>query len=147
MKKMLPPMLFLGCLVTAAVLFYFVPVAEIISFPVNTVGVVLVAAGITLLIVGSTLFQRVGTNINPFIKPDKLVIQGPFRFTRNPMYLGFVLTLLGACMLLGALSPFVTAVVFFVIVNSWYIPMEEAMCEEEFGENYKDYKRRVRRWL
>jgi protein-S-isoprenylcysteine O-methyltransferase Ste14 len=146
-NKVLPTLVFLACLVASILLFYIVPVVEIVPYPLSMSGVLLIVAGITLLVIADLLFQRVGTNIDPFLKPDKLVIHGPFSYTRNPMYLGFLLTLLGVCILLGALSPFVALIIFFLIVDYWYIPLEESMCEEEFGQDYQDYKRRVRRWL
>ena len=107
----------------------------------------LIVVGIFLLVIGSRLFARVRTNINTFLRPDKLVTDGPFRYSRNPMYVGFVLVLLGICVTLGTLSPFAVVVAFFAVANYWYIPIEERNCAGAFGEEYARYQDQVRRWL
>ena len=86
-------------------------------------------------------------NIKSFDKPKVLVTDGPFRFSRHPMYLGFVSLLLGVAMLLGSLSAFVGPVAMFITLATLFIPFEERACQAVFGDLYTDYKRRVRRWL
>ena len=72
---------------------------------------------------------------------------GPFRFTRNPMYLGMLIWLTGLAVLLGSLMAFLFPILLFLLANSLIIPLEERLMEETFGESFLDYKRRVRRWL
>jgi len=86
MKKILPPILFALCLLVMALLDYLLPVARIDLVPLSLVGVVLFCTGLGIAIAENRHFSRVGTNIMTFDNPDKLVTDGLFRFSRNPMY-------------------------------------------------------------
>ena len=101
MQRLLPPLLFLPLLVISVVLGLLVPVAGPLTCALRILGVPVAAAGLTLNVGGAGLFQRTGTNIKTFNDPGVLVTEGPFRFTRNPMYLGFTLMLSGAALLVG----------------------------------------------
>lgn len=92
-------------------------------------------------------FQRMGTNVKTFNEPGKLITDGWFRFTRNPMYLGFLLILLGAWLLFGTATPVVGPLAFGIIANFWYVPFEERAMQAKFGAAYLAYQQRVRRWL
>ena len=105
------------------------------------------ALGLALIIWAALLFRRAGTGIVPFSDATALVAEGPYRFTRNPMYLGMAAMLLGAALLLGSLTPFLVIPAFMALIAERFILPEEAMLEREFGERYAAYKLRVRRWL
>ena len=75
------------------------------------------------------------------------MIDGPFRFTRNPIYLGMVLLLSGAAVGLGSLSPWFVIPPFILAIAFDVIPAEEAMLTETFGDAYRAYQSRVRRWI
>jgi len=92
-------------------------------------------------------FRRSETTIIPFQESSSLVVSGMYRITRNPMYLGMVTILTGIAMLTGSLSPFVIPIIFVPVLNRRVIRHEEAMLEQAFGGEYRDYQRRVRRWL
>ncbi len=79
--------------------------------------------------------------------PTALVTTGPFRFSRSPMYLGVTCLLLGIALLVGTLPLFLAPVAFALTMNASYIPREERNLERQFGQEYMDYKNRVRRWL
>lgn len=143
----LPPTAFLLCLIAAIVLHYTIPIAVIVGWPINLAGLLFVGLGIFLLLSGNNLFAREQTNINTFRPPDTLVTSGVFRFTRNPMYLGFLSVLCGVSLVLGSLSPILSVVVFFLLANFWYIPFEERTCEQTLGEDYLAYKEKTRRWI
>ncbi len=147
MKHFLPPHCFLTCLTAGLVLHEFYPLLIVIPSPWNLMGVMVLLTGVGFLTIGSGRFIKVGTNLNTFIDPNTLVIDGPFRITRNPMYLGFTLVLTGTSFLLGSLSAFVGALLFYLVANYWYIPFEEARCMDIFGGDYVSYRERVRRWL
>ncbi len=147
MKKFMPPHLFLACLIITAGLHYSFPIATLIEFPWNLAGAIPLAAGLVFLIWGSNRFTRVGTNIRPFNDPNVLVTSGPFRVSRNPMYLGFTLVLIGVWLFFGTLTPALGTLVFVATISVWFIPDEEIRCEAVFGEDYLIYKREVRRWL
>jgi protein-S-isoprenylcysteine O-methyltransferase Ste14 len=89
----------------------------------------------------------VGTTVKPLGKSTALVTSGPFRISRHPMYVGFVLVLLGAAMMLGTLTPFIIGAAFAIFIDVVFVRFEERKMEHQFGEAWREYKRRVRRWL
>jgi protein-S-isoprenylcysteine O-methyltransferase Ste14 len=112
------------------------------------IGVVLVIAGFGLALRAALSFLRVGTELEPASESNRaLVVGGPFRFTRNPMYLGMLIATSGIALLVGAWSMALAPVTFFLWVNFIFIPFEEAKMERQFGGTYLAYKARVRRWL
>ncbi|MDF1847504.1 MAG: isoprenylcysteine carboxylmethyltransferase family protein [Parvibaculaceae bacterium] len=145
MQKLLPPALVAICILVMIVLHVLLPLGVLMDRPLLAGIVAIVGAGFTLS--GARLFSRIGTNIKTFNKPDHLVTSGLFRFTRNPMYLGFLVLLLGIAIGLGTATPFIVVITFFVITNLWYIPFEERKMEETFGADYLAYKARTRRWI
>jgi len=76
-----------------------------------------------------------------------LVSDGLFRWSRNPMYLGFVLLLLGIAILLGTATPFAGPLIFAIVADRWYIGFEERAMRQKFGADYEAYRRRTRRWI
>ena len=92
-------------------------------------------------------FERVKTNIKTFNEPTMMVTDGMFRWTRNPMYLGMCVLLLGLAILLGTLLPLLLAVAFAVIADRWYVRFEENAMRRKFGAAYDAYASRTRRWL
>jgi protein-S-isoprenylcysteine O-methyltransferase Ste14 len=92
-------------------------------------------------------FTRVGTPVMPGAVPAVLVTGGPYRFSRNPMYLGQVVILLGAAILHGAWLAFVPVPVLMVVLDRVFIRAEERRLATAFGASYEAYRRRVRRWL
>ena len=146
-KGPLPPTYFLMCLLCAIVLHYILPLAKL-SYPLyNYAGVLLIGIGIWLNIWADRLFKVKNTTVQPFGKTTYFIQEGPFRFTRHPMYLGMVILLVGVAILLGSISPFICPFVFFIIMRSIFIPKEEKALEETFGQDFINYKRHVRRWI
>lgn len=97
--------------------------------------------------VGARQFERARTNIKTFDRPDKLVTWGVFRWTRNPMYLGFAGALFGLWLALGSASPALIMLAFWVTCDRWYIRFEERVMRQRFGADYLAYCERTRRWL
>ena len=147
MPKLLPPILFLGCLLAALALHLLAPGPHWAPPVLAWSGAVPMLLGLWLLIHASGRFARIGTNIDTFRPPGVLVTDGVFAVTRNPMYLGFVLLLGGLCLLLGTTTPWLPWLVFLAAASVWYIPFEERACSVQFGAAYDDYRRRTRRWL
>ncbi len=146
MQRLLPPTLVFLLLVMAGVLAWFAPGPHIPT-PGRFAGVVVAGAGTVVCVTASRMFASVGTNIKTFDDPEILVETGPFRFSRNPMYLGFTMLLFGAALALGALTPFIAPTLFVAAASWWYIPFEEARAAERFGTDYDSYRSNVRRWL
>jgi protein-S-isoprenylcysteine O-methyltransferase Ste14 len=111
-------------------------------------GAALAVAGFGLALWGRLTFARAGAEIRPASPVNSaLVTTGPFRFTRNPMYLGLLILMIALSLLIGTLAVLVADVVFLLWVNFVSIPFEEEKMGRQFGEDYRAYKRRVRRWL
>ncbi len=111
------------------------------------VGWGLVAAGAALMGSAVFAFLRAGTTPNPWKPATVMVTRGPYRFTRNPMYLGWVLVYLGAVLLANTVWPLVLLPGVIFLVRTRLIAREEAYLERKFGDAYCDYKARVRRWI
>ena len=142
-----PPVYLLVSLAAMAVFHVALPIARPLGEPYRYAGVVLMALGIALILWAALLFRRAGTGIVPFSEATALVSAGPYRFTRNPMYLGMVAILLGAALMLGSLTPFIVIPAFMALVAERFILPEERMLEVAFGDAYLRYKASVRRWL
>jgi protein-S-isoprenylcysteine O-methyltransferase Ste14 len=142
-----PPVFFLAALLLMAALHYALPLATVIVPPWSYLGAVLVVAGLAMVIVSAGAFARAGTAIRPFEESSALVVSGCYRFTRNPMYLGMLLVLTGVAVLLGSVTPFLLPPMFAWLIQQRFIRHEEAMLEERFGDEYRAFRARVRRWL
>lgn len=118
------------------------------GLPLAPLGVALVVLGFIPPAWAVAVFRRAGTEINPTSAANRaLVTGGPYRFTRNPMYLGLVLITLGIAVCVGAWPMFAAPVAVFVTANWAHIPFEEAKMRRQFGAAFDDYVRRVRRWV
>ena len=146
-KRVLPPVYFLGALIAMTALHLGAPLAVVAEPPIRFLGAPLIALGVAGAAWGASLFGRAGTTVKPFEQSSVLVTEGPFRFTRNPMYLSMVAVLLGAWLLLGTMSPGLVVPIFAVAIDRLFIRAEESMLSRTFGAAYDDYRRRVRRWI
>lgn len=111
-------------------------------------GSLIFAGGFGLSAYGRMTFAAAKTEVMPASeKNSHLVTGGPFRFTRNPMYLGILIAAAGLSLVIGTSLAFAVPAAFFLLVNFVSIPYEEAKMERQFGESYRAYKGRVRRWI
>ena len=148
MKKLLPPILFILTAVVMGIVCWGTGSEHNILYPYNLFGLFVLVVGLGMASWGSRLFRRLNTNIMTFDEPDVLVTQGLYRFTRNPMYLGFVIAILGIAILYqGAIVAFVLAFLFFIVTDRWYIKFEERAMLRKFGEDYQNYCNNTRRWI
>lgn len=119
-------------------------------FPARVViAAALAIIGVVISALGVISFRRAGTTVNP-IKPESsttLVVRGVYRFTRNPMYLGFLGLLAAWVVWLGNASGLLTLPAFVAYMNRFQIRPEEAALQKRFGEAFVAYTRRVRRWI
>lgn len=146
-KILVPPLMLVLCIIGMILLHKYGSPSMIVSDSARTGGYVLLALGIILPAWGAYIFRRRETNIIPYKSPDKMVMEGPFRFSRNPMYLGMLLVTIGVAVRLGSLESLIFVALFFTVANWWYIPFEEKKMKAVFGEAFDDYKSKVRRWL
>jgi protein-S-isoprenylcysteine O-methyltransferase Ste14 len=145
-KGPIPPLIFLIALIVVIALGV-MPGATFIAPPWHLSGIVFIAAGVSLAVWGRLQFRTAATPIHPAEQPTALVTSGPFRFTRNPMYLGMTLTLFGVAALFGKLIPLLIPFLFAWVISARFIRHEEERLVELFGDAYADYTRRVRRWI
>jgi protein-S-isoprenylcysteine O-methyltransferase Ste14 len=110
-------------------------------------GAALAVAGLAFDLGSLALFWRAGTSPLPFRGSTAFVARGPYRFTRNPMYLGMTLFVAGLGGVTGRLVLVPAALLSALLIDRFVIPREERHLEHRFGDSYRDYKRRVRRWL
>lgn len=146
-KILLPPVLLLLCIGGMFAAHRMGWVEPRLPAIFDYIGYALVIAGIALPVWSAQIFKRVETNIIPYKSPDKIVTEGPFRFSRNPMYLGMLTVLIGVAGILGAAENYAFALLYFAVANWWYIPFEEMKMHKVFGDAFDDYRTRVRRWL
>lgn len=146
-KRILPPTyLFLSIVIMVALHFIF-PLAKIIVFPPNLLGVLPLGLGIVINLIADMAFKKHKTTVKPYEKPTTLVTDGVFRVSRHPMYLGFVFILIGIATLMGSLSPYFVIIIFCILMDRIFIRTEEKMLEETFSETWLKYKKSVRRWI
>ncbi len=145
--RVLPPVYFLICLVLMGTLHLLLPVPGWIPGPWNAAGVIPLTGGILVAVLANRMFHRRGTPVHPFGEASTLVVDGPFKYTRNPMYLGLILTLIGTAILLGTLSPWIVIPPFAWILARLFVRREERVLQEKFGQEYLAYKQKVRRWV
>lgn len=142
-----PPPYFILSLLAEWGLHRWLPLVHWLDWPWRWMGVVFVLAGVTLTVSAARLFTRRGTAIRPFEKSTALLIEGPFRFTRNPMYCGLLLVLSGEAILFGSLGPWMMVPLFWCFINYLFVVKEEACMRIQFGQAFAEYSARVRRWI
>lgn len=145
--RLLPPLFTLILIVAMAALGWLLPLLRLWQGPVRYVGVIPLAIGVVLNLVSAGMFKRSATTIKPFGDPSALVLGGFYRYTRNPMYLGFLLILLGVGLLLGNAASLLVLPLYVAFITHRYIRHEEQSMEARFGNEYRSYKARVRRWI
>jgi len=145
--RILPPIYFLSAIALMVALDRLVPLVTLIETPLTYLGWVLFALAIAVILAVDRRFKRAGTTIKPFERSSALVTDGPFAFSRNPIYLAMVVALFGIVLALGSLTPLAIIPPFVYIIRSRFIAVEERMLEDAFGEAYRAYCARVRRWI
>lgn len=148
--RIFPPGVYLGGLIVGYLVQWLWPIAiapEGWSFSVRVLGLVALALGVWLVLSAASLFGRLGTPPNPTQPTTALATDGPYRFTRNPMYLGMGLMLAGFALVGNALWPLIALVPAVGIIRLQVIDREERYLEAKFGNEYRDFKTRVRRWI
>jgi protein-S-isoprenylcysteine O-methyltransferase Ste14 len=143
----LPPLLYAIALTVGFLLQWIVPRPITSSNARFWIGGLLLAGGVLLSMLGSRLMERVGTNVNPTLPATALVETGPFRFSRNPLYVSLTLMYVGLALLANALWVFLLIVPVMIVMHYGVVRREERYLETKFGEAYVDYRSRVRRYF
>ena len=117
------------------------------TWPNVWIGIIIFAAGFALAIWAIVTFRRAGTRVETTKSTMTIVTDGPYRFTRNPIYLGMSLGQTDLAVAFDNLWILVMLIPFYLVLRYGVVAREEAYLERKFGEVYLDYKSRVRRWL
>lgn len=128
-------------------LHYILPMTIIIPSLWNLLGLIPIIVGIYINLWTDRAFKQANTTVKPYEAPSTLIVHGIFQITRNPMYLGFVIILLGVALLLRTLSPWIVIPIYALLLDNIYIRQEEQMMAEKFGRLWDGYKKYVRRWI
>jgi protein-S-isoprenylcysteine O-methyltransferase Ste14 len=147
--KIPPPVVALFCVALAWLLARFSPGFTYLLPARIPITLFLVLVGISVALSGVLAFRKAKTTPNPHTpqKSTSIVRSGPYRFTRNPMYLGLAFVLLGFCAYLANPLTLVAVAAFIAYLTRFQIIPEERVLLEHFGETYASYTRSVKRWL
>ena len=142
-----PPLVYLATIITGSVLELAWPTAFIPRGFVAPVGSALVVAAVMLFFYSTAKFRAAGTPVPGNLPTAAIVRTGPYRFSRNPIYVAFSLLQLGTAVWINGLWLIATLIAAIALMTIVVIPREEWYLERKFGAEYLDYKARVRRWI
>ena len=142
-----PPLVFLLGLVAGWVLERVIDLPELDELTAGILAAICFVPGVLLLFGALGTFRASEIDPRPWRPTAALTLRGPYRFTRNPMYLGMALIYLGAALVFGLTWSIVLLPVVMAVIRTRVIAKEERYLEAKFGDDYRAYRARVRRWL
>jgi protein-S-isoprenylcysteine O-methyltransferase Ste14 len=145
--KIIPPLVYLAGIVIGFLATIWMPTKVVTNSVAWTVGGIFIFCGAVLAGSAILKFRDVGTTVRPDRAASTLVIAGPYKISRNPMYLGLALVYLGIAIAGQSVWALILLPVVLAIIQRRAIEPEEAFLEKRFGANYIRYKENVRRWL
>ena len=143
----LPPLWLLLGLVVVWLLGSYLPLVRLFGPVWQGAGGLVALAGVALILWAALWFWRKRTTIEPHHDPSVLIVEGPYRLSRNPIYLGMLAILTGAVLWQGALSPLPVPFAFAAILTRRFVEPEEAALRRAFGAEAERYLKVTRRWL
>jgi protein-S-isoprenylcysteine O-methyltransferase Ste14 len=145
-KFYIPPTLIAYCVLSMVLLYFFVPQYNFIRFPYNLIGLLIAFLGFTIMGKARDPFRKHQTTLK-IEKSNQLIREGVFSKTRNPMYVGMCILVLGFSIFSTNVIALSLPFIFIVLVSLIYIKKEEQLLIEKFGEEYLEYKNEVRRLI
>ena len=144
-----PPFIYLGALLLGLAAERFVTLRSfgIDGWLLVVTGTLLFVAGAAMMLAAAGLFRRLGTNALPSQPTTLIAMGGPYRWTRNPMYLGMALVYAALAIGLDGPIAFALLPLVLIVIQTQVIAREERYLEAKFGDDYRRYKTKVRRWL
>ena len=143
----IPPVWLFLSIVIMVLLHFLAPIARVFEFPWRLLGILPLGLGIAINLLADREFKRHMTAVKPLEESTALISTGVFQLSRHPMYLGFVLILLGIASLAGSLSPYGVVLAFAFFMDIVFIRHEERDLEKSFGRDWLDYRDKARRWI
>lgn len=142
-----PPLIYLAGLGAGLALHWLRPIRLASNVPTRLIGLAIAGGGLLLGRIGIRHLHGAGTNVDPYMPVNAIVTSGPYRWTRNPLYVGLTLMYLGIAAIVNSLTMLLPLPIVLTIMRRGVIEREERYLERKFGDEYLQYKRRVRRWL
>ncbi|HEY1265669.1 MAG TPA: isoprenylcysteine carboxylmethyltransferase family protein [Candidatus Binatia bacterium] len=140
-----PPLIYGGALLIALLLHWLAPLP--IFGRTFWPGLALVVFGVALAVWGRNTLVAAGTNVNPYRPSTAIVASGPYRFSRNPLYVSLTLLYVGLTLVFNTWWGFILLLPVLIVMHFGVIAREERYLENKFGETYRNYRARVRRYL
>jgi protein-S-isoprenylcysteine O-methyltransferase Ste14 len=147
LRKIMSPTYLLIFLILSIVFHLIVPIKSVIVKPYNLLGIIFISIGIWFNIQTDNLFRKNETTVKPEGETSVLIISGPFKYSRHPMYLGMLLITIGMGILLGSIASFLPSLSFSLVLEFIFVRFEEDKLEKVFGQEYIKYKKKVRSWI
>jgi protein-S-isoprenylcysteine O-methyltransferase Ste14 len=145
--KIAPPVLTFLHIIAAFLLNWLIPFPVVIARPITWFGFLLVVFSLALAFLAVRQLTLAHTTLDPHGSVTKLVTEGPYHFSRNPIYLAFACMLIGIPLVLGTYWGIVLSPLLILLMNNLVVQYEETYLGKKFGGAYTTYKSRVRRWL
>lgn len=142
-----PPLLYGAAFLAVLVLRWFWRMSIVSGGPTFWLGLALLLVGVTNVVPGRRALVAAGTNVDPSLPTTTIVTTGPFRFSRNPLYVGLTLLYLGLTLAFNTWWGVVLLVPILLVMHLGVVLREERYLEQIFGEQYRQYRSRVRRYL
>ena len=144
MKLSFPPVITLACLGVQFILYMMLPLEVNLSL---LLGLILLIGSMALIVMAFKELQNYQTTYIPDGEPEKLVKTGPFKLTRNPIYLGMFGILIASSFLMQSISAMLIPILFLSIIENTWIPHEEEKLKEKFPDEWEEYISSTKRWL
>jgi len=146
-RKIIPPVYLAITLALMWLMHHYSPFYQLTAPPMAYLAIIPVFLGIIMAAISAGMFRLAETGIEPFEKATTLVTAGFYRYTRNPMYMGMFMMLLGVGFLLGSVGALLPVPLFILVIRNHFVQGEERFLEAAFGLHYLQYKSKLRRWL
>jgi protein-S-isoprenylcysteine O-methyltransferase Ste14 len=142
-----PPLIYIVLFGLGLILHQIVPLTIPPVIPVRVAALIFLGGGVLLAGWSNVLFRRAHTSLVPIKPSTALVVSGPYRLTRNPMYLGLLCVYIAAALWLGVVWALILVPLVVLAVQRLAIAKEEHYLEQKFGDAYRQYRTHVRRWI
>ena len=142
-----PTRIAIALLAATTVLWHLSPPDTMVHMPYKLITTICIATGFTIMMAAWLQFKKSDVAICPTAETDLIVTNGLYRYSRNPMYLGMLLMLLGTSFFMGTIPAMLAPAVFFLMIDKIFIPYEEKDLLASFGDEYNEYIEGTRRWL